>query len=250
MGAALLSGFLRSGLLKSDDVVFYDKNPSVGARFGISCEKTAHDATLKSDTLFLCVKPKDMDALIGDLTAFSSGKLFVSIAAGISTSRIEKSLDGARVIRVMPNTPALVGKMAAAYCLGTKATEKDAAFVERLLSSLGVAYRLPEKDMDAVTGLSGSGPAYVYLLLDAMVEGAKRQGMDPEIALKLAVQTFIGAAEMVSQTCRPLGELIDEVRSPGGTTAEGLKVLMERNVPSSVVEAVEAATRRSRQLGK
>jgi pyrroline-5-carboxylate reductase len=177
--------------------------------------------------------------------------LVVSIAAGVTLARLEAALpDGQRVIRVMPNTPCLIGKGASGFALGTHATKSDAKTVESLLSAVGAAFEVPEKLLDAVTGLSGSGPAFVYSMIEALTEGGAAEGLPPELAGELAARTVAGAAEMVLQTKESPAVLRDRVTSPGGTTVAGLGVLRERGFKDAVSEAVKAATRRSAELGQ
>ncbi len=249
MGSALLTGFIEKGLIKPESVRIYDRDPHVVRRMNLRAEYSAFEVVEKSEIIFICVKPKDMDDVLDEIRDIAGSRLIVSIAAGIPIRRIEAKLREARVVRVMPNTPAMVGEMAAAYSMGRRALEEDAVLVGSLLNSVGVAYPVAEELLDAVTGLSGSGPAYAYYFIQALIEGGVREGLPDEIARNLAIQTVRGAAGMASASSRPLPELIDDVRSPGGTTAEGLKTLDERKVHESVAEAVQAAARRSRQLG-
>jgi pyrroline-5-carboxylate reductase len=155
-----------------------------------------------------------------------------------------------RVIRAMPNTPALVGMGAAAYCLGSTATRDDAATAARLLGAVGLAVEVPERLMDAVTGLSGSGPAYVYLVIEALADGGVRSGLPRADALKLAAQTVLGAASMVMETGEHPAVLKDMVTSPGGTTIAGLAELERHGLRAALIDAVTAATRRAAELGK
>ncbi|MFH0861397.1 MAG: pyrroline-5-carboxylate reductase [Candidatus Altiarchaeota archaeon] len=250
MGSALLSGFIGKGLISASDVRAYDKNLSSVKRMNVGYEYSSFEVVEKSEVVFLCVKPKDMDDVLDEIRDIAGSRLIVSIAAGISLKRIESKLKEARVIRVMPNTPAMIQETAAAYSLGTLAREEDAMFVGSLLNSIGVAYRVEEKDLDAVTGLSGSGPAYVYLMIDALMEAGIKEGLDEEVALNLTLQTVRGAADMVAATNKSPMELIAEVKSPKGTTVEGLKVLEKCRVRKAFQDAVKAAAKRSRELGK
>jgi pyrroline-5-carboxylate reductase len=168
----------------------------------------------------------------------------------VTLARLEAGLGSSRVIRVMPNTPCLVGSSAAAYSLGSAATKSDGELVEQFLHSVGIAVRVDEKLLDAVTGLSGSGPAFVYLMIEALSDGGVRAGLPRDIATQLAAQTVRGAAEMVLQTGQHPGVLKDQVASPGGTTIAGLQALEERGVRGALMAAVEAAARRSRELGQ
>jgi pyrroline-5-carboxylate reductase len=250
MGSALLTGFLSKGLLSPMDIRVYDKNISSLKSLNIPTEFSSFEVVEKSEAVFICVKPKDLDDVLDEIKDIAGSRLIISIVAGITNATIESKLKEARVIRVMPNTPAMLYEMAAAYCLGSRATDEDDLLVGSLLNSIGVAYRVDEGLMDAVTGLSGSGPAYVYYLIKAFVDAGIGEGLEEEAALNLTLQTFRGATDMVITTGRPLEELIDEVRSPGGTTVEGLKALDEYDVAGAVASAVKAAAKRSKEMGK
>jgi pyrroline-5-carboxylate reductase len=249
MGSALLTGFIGKGLITADEVKVYDRDPRVAAKLNLAAELSAFEVVEKSEVIFLCVKPKDVDDVLDEIRDIAGSRLIVSVAAGVSTKRIESKLKEARVVRVMPNTPAMVLEMAAAYSLGSRALEEDALLVGSLLNSVGVAYWVDESLMDAVTGLSGSGPAYIYYVIKALVDAGVREGLPQEVALNLTVQTVKGAADMVASTKRTPDELIGDVASPGGTTVEGLRALEFRGVHEAIVEAVRAAARRSRELG-
>jgi pyrroline-5-carboxylate reductase len=251
MGGTLLKVLTENKLFKPEHVHAYDKDKSRLADLpeGVNAAADAVEAVSNSDIIFLCVKPKDMEGLLREVGGRCSGRLLVSIAAGVSTKFIEKHAPDARVIRVMPNTPALVGEMAAAYSRGGKATKEDCKLLEKLFNPLGLMITVDEKLMDAVTGLSGSGPAYIYYVIKALAEGGVNEGMDAETALKLAVQTVKGAAVMVEETRKSPEELIDMVRSPGGTTVEGLKTLDGYRAGEAFSKAVSSAAKRSRELG-
>jgi pyrroline-5-carboxylate reductase len=191
-----------------------------------------------------------MDDVLSDIKGEAEGKLFVSIAAGVKIEKLEGALPGARVIRVMPNSPAAVSEMAAAYAPGATAGGDDEKLVERVLNSLGTAVKVEEEMLDAVTGLSGSGPAYIYYIIRALADAGVSEGLPEDVALKLAAQTVKGAGEMVLKSGKGPKELIDLVTSPGGTTVEGMSVLESEDVDESFKRAVTAATMRSRELSK
>lgn len=203
-----------------------------------------------SDIVFLAVKPQHMQPVLIELKGKpTAGKLVVSVAAGISLARLSAGLGpDARLIRVMPNTPCLVGQGASCYSRGTTATAEDGRRVGELLAAVGRAFEIPESLLDAVTGLSGSGPAFVYVIIEALSDGGVRMGLPRDIATALAVQTVRGAAEMVSITGEHPAVLKDRVASPGGTTIAGLQALESGGVRAALMAAVEAATRRSTEL--
>jgi len=252
MGSILMDGFLNSGLVSKNNVLAYDsdqkKNKSASKK-GIKIALNNSQLVSNSDLIFLAVKPQVMQTVLDEISNVSQGKLFVSIAAGVSIKKIEKKLKG-RVIRVMPNTLCAIQQGVSAYSLGKKATKKDDQQVERLLKTLGTTIKVNEKQLDAVTGLSGSGPAYIYYIIKSLAEAGKEEGLSEETALKLAAQTAKGAAEMIQKTGKKPHQLIEDVCSPGGTTIEGLKKLEEGKVREALKKAVKAAAKRSRQLSR
>ncbi len=203
-----------------------------------------------ADVLFLAVKPQQMPNVIAELKGkIGPEKLVVSIAAGVPLAALEAGLGAnVRLVRVMPNTPCLVGLGASAYCLGNKAAVADGQLVQELLSAVGFAVALEEKHLDAVTGLSGSGPAFVYVMIEALSDGGVRMGLPRAAATALAAQTVLGAAKMVRASGEHPGALKDRVASPGGTTIAGLQVLEQAGLRGTLMAAVEAATRRAAEL--
>jgi pyrroline-5-carboxylate reductase len=202
--------------------------------------------------LILAVKPDQVSAVLGEIRPeLKTQHLLISIAAGVPLSRLESSLgSGAHLIRVMPNTPALVGASASAFALSKSVTPAEAALSQKLLSSVGLALQLKESLLDAVTGLSGSGPAYVYLAIEALSDGGVAAGLPRDVALKLATQTVLGSARMVLETGLHPAALKDMVASPGGTTIEGLHELEKGHFRATLMNAVRAAAEKSKRLGQ
>ncbi|MFM1768619.1 MAG: Pyrroline-5-carboxylate reductase [Verrucomicrobiota bacterium] len=256
MATALARGFVSAGLAKPADLLASD--PSEAARHSFAQETGAQAgqdnlAVVRAcSILILAVKPDQVAAVLeGIRPAFTPEHLLVSIAAGVPLARLEKSLPApARVVRVMPNTPALVGASASAYALGPDTRPADGALVERLLSSVGLALAVKESYLDAVTGLSGSGPAYAFLILEALSDGGVAAGLPRDTATRLAAQTLLGSAKLVLETGLHPGALKDMVTSPGGTTIEGLHELERAGVRGALMNAVRAATDKSRRLGQ
>jgi pyrroline-5-carboxylate reductase len=254
MATALVKGMLRAGLAPVEAICVSD--PVREARENLKSETSVavFDANRavaeRSDVLVLAVKPQQMRQALDELRpAVRSNHLIVSIAAGVTVASIVDRLgENARVIRVMPNTPALIGAGASAYALGPGVGPEDEAVVSAFLRSVGVAVRVAESSLDAVTGLSGSGPAFVYLVVEALSDGGVRAGLPREIATLLAAQTVAGAARMVLETGLHPGVLKDQVASPGGTTIAGLHALERGGVRGALIDAVEAATKRSAEL--
>jgi pyrroline-5-carboxylate reductase len=255
MATALAQGFVRAGLTPATALVAYDPFPSAIEKLaktlsGLKVAGSNSEAAKNTDVIFLAVKPQVMPAVYQDLAGKLAGKLVISIAAGISLEKLCSGLKTERVVRVMPNTPALIGKGASAYALAAGASAEDGQLVNKLLSSVGTAHQVDEKLLDAVTGLSGSGPAYVYLIIEALSDGGVRAGLPRALATSLAAQTVLGAAEMVLTRGEHPAALKDAVTSPGGTTIAGLAVLEDRGLRGALIAAVEAATKRSAELGK
>lgn len=254
MGTALVAGAIRSGALNADEVTGVDPSQAARGHFSKATGATAGNeisALSDSEVILLCTKPHDADAALREAAAvLDRPALTISIAAGVTLAALEEAAGNPRVIRAMPNTPALVGHGAAAYCTGARASRTDAEFAGRLLGSVGLAIEVPERLMDAVTGLSGSGPAYVYLMIEALADGGVKAGLPRAEALKLAAQTVMGAAAMVIDTGEHPAVLKDMVASPGGTTIAGLAELERHGVRAAVIEAVTSAARRASELGK
>jgi len=255
MATALGQGFVKAGLVSAERLVGSDPDAGARDRFaeatGGSTTAENLDVLERSDVVFLAVKPQQIAAVLAELKGkVPAGKLVVSIAAGVRLGRLAEGLGGGvRLVRVMPNTPCLVGEGACGFCLGDEATDEDAATVERLLAAVGKAYRVEEKLIDAVTGLSGSGPAFVYVVIEALSDGGVRMGLPRAVATALAAQTVRGAAAMVLATGEHTGVLKDRVTSPGGTTIAGIQALEEGGLRAALMAAVEAATERSIELG-
>jgi pyrroline-5-carboxylate reductase len=254
MATALGQGLVKAGLTAAERLVASDPAAEARDRFArITGGKTTADnleVARAADVIFLAVKPQQMGKVLSELRGRVGGeKLVVSIAAGIRLAVLAEALGPeARLVRVMPNTPCLVGKGASAYCLGDRATAQDGDLVRQMLGAVGIALPVEEKLMDAVTGLSGSGPAFVYVMIVALADGGVRVGLPRQVALALAAQTLLGAAEMVLSTGDHPGVLKDRVASPAGTTIAGLQALEVGGVRAALIAAVEAATRRSIEL--
>ena len=256
MGTALVTGAIRAQSLHSSDVTGFDPAPAAMAEFtrttGAHTATSPADLAARCDTLLLCTKPQDATRALATLALAPDHPLLViSIAAGLATATLEKALPpSCRVIRCMPTTPALVGQGAAAFCRGSRATDDDARTAATLLGAVGLAIELPESLLDAVTGLSGSGPAFVFTIIEAMADAGVRCGLPREHAARLAAQTVLGAATMVLTTGLHPAVLRDQVTSPGGTTIAGLAELERHGLRSALIDAVTAATRRATELGR
>jgi pyrroline-5-carboxylate reductase len=256
MARALAQGFVAAKLLPGERIIAWDPVAEAGQAFvkavhGAALAASNVDVVMRANVVFFAVKPQSMGSVVGELAGrLGREKLCVSIAAGATLPKLCEGLKTDRIVRVMPNTPALVGHGASAYALGPGATPADAELVAQLLSSVGRAIAVPEKLLDAVTGLSGSGPAFVFVVIEALSDGGVRMGLPRDVAMALAAQTVRGAAEMVLVGGEHPAVLKDKVASPGGTTIAGLSALEDRGLRGALIAAVEAATLRSQELGR
>lgn len=254
MGSALVRGVLAAGVCRPDEISVCDRVHEAAALLGKECGvRVAADpsgAADLSDVVVLCVKPDDAAAALAGAAKELRGKLLVSIVAGITIDALQRAAgDECRIVRVMPNTGALVGESASAYAAGSGTSAMDIDAVEKIFSPVGRVFAVKERLLDAVTGLSGSGPAYVYLFIEALSDGGVQMGLPRDLATKLAVQTVAGAAAMVSRTEMHPAVLREMVTSPGGTTIAGLAELERAGLRAGVINAVRAATLRAHELG-
>lgn len=252
MGEALLAGLLSSGWAKHPSELAVAEK--LAARRDGLAESypglVVGESVVAAEGAIIAVKPADVPDACRAVAAAGVERV-LSIAAGVTVAALEQALgDGVPVVRAMPNTPALVGAGAAAIAAGSSAGDADLAWAEGLLRAVGTVVRVPEHLLDAVTGLSGSGPAYVFLVAEALIEGGVLAGLPRDVAVALATQTLAGAGRMLVETGSTPEELRAQVTSPGGTTAAGLRALEAAGVRSAFLEAVAAATARSRELGR
>ncbi|MHB0955988.1 MAG: pyrroline-5-carboxylate reductase [Pirellulaceae bacterium] len=256
MASALVRGWVSQGLYAAADIVASDPDLESRRRFaqlipGTRVEASNDAAVHQAQIVLLATKPHQLPQVAQEIRPVLSGDpLLVSVAAGVTLARLAEWFGTQRIVRVMPNTPCLVGQGASAFALGPRATDGDAEMVQKMMSAVGLAFRLDESYLDAVTGLSGSGPAYVYMLIEALSDGGVRVGLPRAVASALAVQTVRGAAEMVLVQGEHPAVLKDRVASPGGTTIAGLHALEEHGLRSAAMAAVVAATRRAGELGR
>ncbi|CAI5995601.1 unnamed protein product [Closterium sp. NIES-64] len=257
MAEALARGMSAAGVVAASDMSAMDLSQerlAVFAEMGVAAKTTCKELAAASDVIFIAVKPHTVKAVLSELrdsAAITSTHLVVSIAAGVTIANLQQwAGDEAKIVRVMPNTPCLVGQTAAAMSLGGKATAEDAALVRRMFEAVGKIQQVEEKLLDAVTGLSGSGPAYVFMAIEALADGGVAAGLPRDVALSLAAQTVYGSAKMVLETGKHPGQLKDSVASPGGTTIAGIYALEKGGFRATLMNAVVAATERSKELSK
>jgi pyrroline-5-carboxylate reductase len=254
IGEAMLSGLLRGSYRPADIRVverYPDRGRELTERFGVPVVPVA-EAVSGSQTILIAVKPQDIDALLAELAQHvKPDQLVVSVAAGVPTARIEQALPaGPAVVRCMPNTPALVDEAMTAVCAGSRADEAHLAQAERLLSAVGKVVRVPESQLDAVTALSGSGPAYFFFLVEAMIDAGILLGLPRALAEQLIVQTLVGSAVMLRDSGEHPVRLREAVTSPAGTTIAAIRELERHGVRAAFLSAIEAASLRSAELGR
>jgi len=256
MGEALIRGLVGANLVKPTLItatdVRADRCTQLAEQFGVTAHADNPRCVRDADVVILAVKPQIMAEVLREIApAVEARHLLISIAAGVTTATIRTALNkDARIIRVMPNTPALVLQGAAAIAKGKGLEKDDLATAQEIFGAVGRAVVLDEELMDAVTGLSGSGPAYVAIVIESLADGGVKMGLDRITAMTLATQTVLGSAQLLSETGMHPGALKDMVSSPGGTTIAGISALEEGGIRTTFIRAVERATQRSRELGK
>lgn len=254
MAEAILRGLLGRGIVPAENILASAPRPAraieLRERWGVEVVHDNREVAARSDVLFLCVKPQILSGVLEEIATSVGGSLVISVAAGVPLSAIERILGGARVIRTMPNTAALVDAGATAIAPGSRATQADLDLAKHLFEAVGAVVLVGEEQLDAVTGLSGSGPAYFMLVLEALSDGGVKAGLSREASRLLAAQTMLGAARLALETGEHPARLREMVTSPGGTAITGLHVLEERGVRAAFISAVEAATKRAKELGE
>jgi pyrroline-5-carboxylate reductase len=255
MASALAQGFCAAGLARAEEIVVYD--PAEAARTSLAANLPAisfgaspAEAAASADLVWLAVKPQQVAEACDAIAAVMPGRTLVSILAGISTATLSRLSGTTRVIRVMPNTPCLVGRGVSVLCAASDVPHDVAAHVKKLLGAVGAVHETDESLMDAVTGLSGSGPGFLALVAEALTEGGVRAGLPRPLALALAAQTLAGTGELLDRTGEEPAVIRDRVTSPGGTTLAGLSVLEARGVRDALAAAVVAAAHRAGELGR
>ncbi len=256
MAEALIRGLVRGGHVPASSIVAsaprQERLDELKRDYGIDVTTVNAEVVQRCGVVVLSVKPQILSKVLVEVGAqIKAGTLVVSIAAGVDTETIEESLaDGVRVVRAMPNTPALVGAGATAVSAGKHASAADLATARAMFDAVGITVELDESHLDAVTGLSGSGPAYIFLILEALADAGVKVGLSRRNAQRLAAQTEMGSAKLQLETDEHPGRLKDMVTSPGGTAIAGLHTLEEGGLRTTLINAVETATKRARELGR
>ncbi len=256
MAEALVKGLLRAGVAEAREIVCADRRKErlaeLAERYGVRTSPDNRAAASEAQVVVLSVKPQVMNKLLAEIAdALDESKLVISIAAGVPLEAVERRVGhGIRIVRTMPNTPALVGAGATAIAAGARATEADLAQARALFDAVGKTVVVDEPLLDAVTGLSGSGPAYVFLVIEALSDAGVKVGLDRRTAQELSAQTVFGSAKLLIETGEHPGRLKDQVTSPGGTAIAGLHTLEAGGLRTTLMNAVESATSRAHELGK
>ncbi|NMH74221.1 pyrroline-5-carboxylate reductase [Bacillus sp. RO2] len=257
MAEAIMAGLLKQEICTKEDITVTNKQDqqrleNLESKYGVVTLENKETVVKDADVIFIAMKPKDAKDGIQAIKSYvTKDQLIVSVLAGISTEVIQDLFEQElRVIRSMPNTSAAIGLSATAIAKGSFATEEDLALVQSLFSAIGLCTIVEEDQLHAVTGVSGSGPAYIYYIAEAMEKAAFAQGLDMDVAKKLVSQTLIGAAHMLQETDKDAEVLRREVTSPGGTTQRGISLLDERKVSEAFESCIEGATERSREMGE
>jgi pyrroline-5-carboxylate reductase len=254
MGRALLRGMLRAKVARSEDVVATTRQAEKAAELAKELHVEAHadnrEAAASAEVIVLAVKPQILPKVMEEIGPAARGKLVVSIAAGVTTAAIEAALPGAHVVRAMPNLPVHVDAGATAMCRGASATPEDAATARAIFESVGIVVDVDEYLMDAVSGLSGTGPMYVFQVIEGLADAGVKVGLSREVSMALTLQTVLGAAKMAQASREHPAALKDRVTSPGGTAITALHSMERGGLRAILIDAVEAATKRSEELGK
>ena len=255
MATAMMEGIIAKGLCAKDDIIACCRTESTKKRveegIGVECFLDAKPVFEGSDVIIIAVKPNQgKDVLVTNIEAITTKKLIISVAAGVKISTLEKYVPDCKFVRVMPNVCSTVLEGASSFTLGTNATREDATIVESILNAIGMSFEISEDKIDAVTGLSGSSPAYMFMVIDALADGGVLMGLPRDLALRLAAQTMLGSAKTYLETGLHPDVLKDSVCSPGGTTIEGVKVLEESNLRAALINAVKASAVKSKEMSK
>ena len=253
MASAIAGGIIKANVVSADNIFLFDKNQEQYKKFHTSCHGTSslEEGFDCAKYVFLSVKPQNIKEILSCISSLEySEKVFISICAGITIESIEKQLPGAKIIRTMPNTPLMLGQGVTAICKNDLVGEDDFDFVKSIFSSSGYVSEIEEKDINCLTSVTSSSPAYVYLFAKALLDGAKSLNFNYEDTLKMICYTLIGSANMILSTDKTVDDLITMVKSPNGTTEKALNVFEEKNFVGIIKEAMEACTNRAEELSK
>jgi len=255
MAEAIIKGVIDAGLYTADEIiaseVYEPRRKYIAGALGIDVHEDNTIIAKSTKFIVLSVKPQQIEEVLTSIKgSLTKDHLIMSIAAGITISTLESYVPACKIVRVMPNQPCMVLASASAFSRGTNATSADCAAVDSVLKAVGISLEVKEGLLDAVTGLSGSGPAYAYMMIEALSDGGVLMGLPRDVSMKLAAQTLLGAAKTILETGEHPGKMKDIVCSPGGTTIQAVRVLEECGIRAALINAVEASAMRSKELGK
>ncbi|MBR2296901.1 MAG: pyrroline-5-carboxylate reductase [Clostridia bacterium] len=253
MASAICGGIINAKIASAQDIILFDKNEAQYSKFDSLCNKATslNDAVSFADCIFFSVKPQNMKEILGEVSKFNlEDKLFISICAGVTIASIEETLGNVKIVRTMPNTPLLIGQGVTALCKNDAVTDEEFAFASSLFASSGYTFEAKEDDINRITAITSSAPAYVYLFAKAMLVGAESIGFEGENTIEMICRTLIGSANMILNDERSVDELIRMVKSPNGTTEKALNVFEEKKFIEIVSEAMKACTDRANELSK
>lgn len=252
MANAIAGGISKSKIVADSNVILFDKNTEQYAKFNknFSCASDINSGIKEADYIFISVKPQNIKEVLSEITVDIKDKVFISICAGITMASIEAVLKDVKLVRAMPNTPLLIGQGVTALCKNQYASYEDFEFVKTIFSSCGIITEIAENDINALTAITSSSPAYIYLFIKSMLDGAKNLGFNYENTLDLICKTFIGSANMVLASDKTLDQQIRMVKSPNGTTEKALNVLEDSNIQKIISDAMEACTKRAIELSE
>lgn len=252
MAYAIACGISRAKLVQDSDIILFDKNEAQFEKFPSSFSKASdlNEAISESNYIFFSVKPQNIKSVLSEIKADIQNKVFISICAGVTMESIENYFDKIKLVRTMPNTPLLIGQGVTALCKNNHVSNEEFEFVKSIFASCGIVTEIDEKDINALTAITSSSPAYVYLFIKSMYEGAKSLGFDYENTVELICKTFIGSANMVLSSDKTLDEQIRMVKSPNGTTEKALNVFEAQNVEKIIAEAMKACEKRACELAE
>lgn len=252
MAYAIACGISKAGLVCDSNIILFDKNEEQFSKFPSTFSKASdlNEAILCADYIFFSVKPQNIKDVLGEIKVKTEGKVFISICAGVTMESIEKHFDTIKLIRTMPNTPLLIGQGVTALCKNENVSKKEFDFVKSIFASCGIVTEIDEKDINALTAITSSSPAYIYLFIKSMYEGAKALGFDYDNTVELICKTFIGSANMVLSSDKTLDEQIRMVKSPNGTTEKALNVFEDKGVEKIIADAMKACEKRAFELAE
>ena len=252
MASAIANGLASSQLVKKENIILFDKNTEQYSKFdaSFSIAPDINSGVEAADYIFLSVKPQNIMDVISDIDANIGNKVFISICAGITIESIEKHFNSIKLVRAMPNTPLLIGQGVTALCKNSNVCDDEFDFVKNIFSSCGIITEIEEKDIDSLTAITSSSPAYIYLFIKSMYDGAKALGFDYNNTIELICKTFIGSANMVLSSEKTLDEQIRMVKSPNGTTEKALNVLESNKIDVIISDAMKACQKRATELAE